>query len=55
MYPNELFNIFGISIDLYAICFIVGVVACLIFTVIAMKKTGFSSTASDAIIVIGIL
>lgn len=55
MYPNELFNIFGISIDLYAICFIVGVVACLIFTVIAMKKTGFSSTASDAIIVVGIL
>lgn len=55
MYPNELFNIFGISIDLYAICFIVGIVACLVFTVIAMKKTGFSSTASDAIIVIGIL
>ena len=55
MYPNELFNIFGVSIDLYAICFIVGVIACLIFTIIAMKISGYSSSASDTIIIIGIL
>ena len=55
MYPDELFNIFGISIDMYAICFIVGVIACLIFTIIAMKKSGYSASASDTIIIIGIL
>ena len=55
MYPDELFNIFGISIDMYAICFIVGVIACLIFTIIAMKKSGYSTSASDTIIIIGIL
>ena len=55
MYPDELFNIFGVSIDMYAICFIVGVIACLIFTIIAMKKSGYSASASDTIIIIGIL
>ena len=54
MYPNELFNIFGLSIDLYTICFLVGVIACLVFTIIAMKKCGYSSTARDTIIIIGI-
>lgn len=54
MYPNELFNIFGLSIDLYTICFVVGVVACLFFTIIAMKKSGYSSSASDTIIILGI-
>ncbi len=55
MYPDELFNIFGIGIDMYAICFIVGVIACLIFTIITMKKSGYSASASDTIIIIGIL
>ena len=55
MYPDDLFNIFGVGIDMYAICFIVGIIACLVFTVIAMKKCGYSSTASDTIIIIGIL
>ena len=55
MYPNELFNIFGASIDIYSICFIVGVIACLIYTVIAMKKCGYSRTASNTVIFIGIL
>ena len=32
----------------------VGVIACLIYTVIAMKKSGYSSSASDTIIIIGI-
>ena len=54
MYPNELFNIFGLSIDLYIICFLVGVIVCLVFTILAMKKTGYSSTARDTIIMIGI-
>ena len=54
MYPNELFNIFGISVDLYTICFVVGIIACLLFTIFAMKKCGYSSTARDTIIIIGI-
>jgi phosphatidylglycerol:prolipoprotein diacylglycerol transferase len=54
MYPNELFNIFGLSIDLYLICFLVGVIVCLVFTILAMKKTGYSSSARDTIIMIGI-
>ena len=55
MYPNELFNIFGLSIDLYTICFLVGIIVCLIFTILAMKKCGYSGTARDTIIIIGIL
>lgn len=54
MYPDELFNIFGVAIDLYSIFFIVGVIACLVFTIIAMKKSGYSTSASDTIIIIGI-
>ena len=54
MYPNELFNIFGISIDLYSICFIVGIIACFVFTYIALKKCGYSYTARDTIMIIGI-
>ena len=55
MYPNELFNIFGVGIDLYSICFAVGVIVCLLFTIFAMKKCGYSNTARDTIIIIGIL
>ena len=54
MYPNDLFNIFGLSINLYTICFIVGVIVCLIYTIIAMKKSGYSRSASDTIIMIGL-
>ena len=54
MYPDDLFSIFGAGIDMYTICFIVGVIACLIFTIIAMKKCGYSASASDTIIIIGI-
>ena len=32
MMPNPLFNIFGIEIDMYAICFLVGLIACFVFT-----------------------
>ena len=54
MYPNELFNIFGLSIDLYSICFLLGVIACFVYTYIAMKKCGYSPTARDTILIIGI-
>lgn len=55
MYPDELFNLFGLSVDMYTICFLVGIIACLVFTIIAMKKCGYSSTARDTVIIIGIL
>ncbi len=47
-------NIFGLDIDMYTVWFMVGIIACLIFTIIAMKICGYSKTASDAIIIIGI-
>ena len=55
MYPDELFHIFGVGIDLYSICFIVGIIACLLFTIFAMQKCGYSNTARDTVITIGIL
>ena len=54
MYPNELFHIGSISIDLYSICFLVGIIACFVYTYIAMKKCGYSATAVDTILIIGI-
>ena len=53
MYPDALFTIFGIEIDLYSIFFLVGLIACFIFTYIAMRKSGFSSDARGTILVIG--
>ena len=47
-------NIFGLDIDMYTVWFIIGIIACLIFTIIAMKICGYSKTASDTIIIIGI-
>ena len=55
MYPNEVFNIFGLSVDLYAICFLLGIIACFVYTYIALKKCGYSPTAVDTILIIGIL
>ena len=55
MYPDNLFSIFGVGIDLYSIFFVVGIIVCLLFTIFAMKKCGYSSTARDTIITIGIL
>lgn len=55
MYPNNLFSIFGVGVDLYTICFLLGVIACLVFTIIAMKKCGYSTSARDTIIIIGII
>ena len=55
MHSDDLFSIFGVGVDLYTICFLVGIIACLIFTIIAMKKCGYSNSARDTIILIGIL
>ena len=54
MYPDPLFKIGSLAIDLYTICFIVGVIVCFIFTYLAMKKSGFSPSARDTILLIGI-
>ena len=54
MLPDPLFSIFGIDIDMYAIFILIGLIACFIFTYIAMKKSGFSSSARDMILIIGI-
>ena len=48
-------KIFGFPIDMYTVWFVIGVIACLIYTVIALKKCGYSSSASDTIIIIGVL
>jgi len=55
MYSDPIFTIFGVDIDLYAIFIVVGIIACFIFTILAMKKSGYSSSASDTVIIIGIL
>ena len=54
MYPEPLFKIFSLEIDLYTICFMVGIIACFVFTYIAMKKSGYSSSARDTILIIGV-
>ena len=54
MYPNDLFHIGELHIDLYSICFIVGILACFVYTYFAMKKSGYSATAIDTILIIGI-
>lgn len=54
MMPDPLFNVFGIEIDMYAICFLVGLIACFVFTYIAMRKSGYSTTARDTILIIGL-
>ena len=54
MYPDPLFKIGSLAIDLYTICFIFGVIVCFIFTYFAMKKSGFSPSARDTILLIGI-
>lgn len=54
MFPDTLFEIFGIEIDMYAIFILIGLIACFIFTYIAMKKSGYSSSARDMILIIGI-
>ena len=55
MFPDPLFNIFGIDIDMYAIFILIGLIACFVFTYIAMRKSGYSSTARDTILMIGII
>ena len=54
MLPDPLFSIFGIDIDMYAIFILIGLIARFIFTYIAMKKSGYSSSARDMILIIGI-
>ena len=54
MLPDPLFTIFGIEIDMYAIFILIGLIACFVFTCIAMKKSGYSSSARDTILMIGI-
>ena len=54
MYPEPLFKIFSLEIDLYTICFLVGVIVCFIFTYLAMRYSGFSASARDVILLIGI-
>ena len=54
MFPDPLFSIGSIEIDMYAIFILIGLIACFIFTYIAMKKSGYSSSARDMILIIGI-
>ena len=53
MYPT--LEVFGFPIDLYTVWIVVGIIVCLIFTIFTMKKCGYSASASDAIIIIGVL
>ncbi|NLB48934.1 MAG: hypothetical protein GX813_03760 [Erysipelotrichia bacterium] len=55
MYPDPLFTLFGLEVDLYTVFFIAGLISCILFTILAMKKSGYSSSASDTIILIGLI
>ena len=39
---------------MYTVWIIIGVIACLIFAIIAMKICGYSRSASDTVIIIGV-
>ena len=52
MYPE--IKIFSLSIDMYTVWFVIGIIACLIYTIAAMKRCGYSKSASDTVIIIGI-
>ena len=54
MFPDPLFYIGDVGIDMYAIFILIGLSACFIFTYIAMKKSGYSSSARDMILIIGV-
>ena len=53
MFPT--LELFGFPIDMYTVWIVVGIIVCLIFTIFTMKKFGYSASASDAIIIIGVL
>ena len=50
MFPNTLFKIFTIEIDMYSILLTLGVVLCLIFTIWAMRREKYSRSARETII-----
>ena len=54
MLPEPLFYIGNIGIDMYSIFILFGLIACFVFTYVAMKKSGYSSSARDTILIIGI-
>lgn len=47
-------KVFSLTVDMYTVWFVIGIIACLAFTIIAMKKCGYSKSASDTVIIIGI-
>ena len=53
MYPT--LEVFGFPIDLYTVWIVVGIIISLIFTIFTMRKCGYSDTASDVMIIIGVL
>ena len=55
MYPDPLIKFFDIEIDLYSIFFFIGVVVCFVFTYFAMRKSGYSPTARDTMLFIGLV
>ena len=55
MFPNTLFSIFGLEIDLYAILLTLGIVLCVVSIMLLMKREGFKRSARDAIIFIGFI
>ena len=55
MFPNTLFKIFSIEVDMYSILIAVGVILCIIFTIWAMRREKYSRTARETIIFTGFL
>lgn len=55
MYPYALFTLFGVSIDLYTVCVTVGIVGCLVWCVLEMKRKRFSADAVEVYLMISLL
>lgn len=53
MFPDTLFVIFGIQVDMYAILLALGVILCMVFLVFAMMREKYSRTARETIVFIG--
>lgn len=54
MYRDDLFTIFGVGFDLYALFILLGLICCFVFLWFALKKAGFNYDANSTILIVGL-
>lgn len=55
MYQETLFKIFDVDVTLYGICLAAGIVCCFLFLMYAFRKLKFNESATELILLVGIL